>query len=126
MRDKFQLLIQVVVVVIVAYLVASGLKLFFGIPRPCELLETCPDSFSFPSRHTTIVFAVATLISFYISNKYVRVFAFVLSALVGYWRIYSGVHTVQDVFGGAVIGILIGILAYQIFKKYSSKNRRRH
>ena len=121
---RFTLIVQVLVVVVVAYLVASGLKLFFGIPRPCEFLETCPESFSFPSRHTTIVFAAATLLSFYISNKIFRILAFILAAAVGYWRLIAGVHTVQDVVGGAIIGIVIGIVVYNIFKKYFSRNRR--
>lgn len=118
------LMIQLIVVAIVAYLVASSLKLLFGIPRPCELLETCQESFSFPSRHTTMVFAAATLISFYISNKYLKIIAFVLSFIVGYWRVASGLHTLQDVVGGAVIGVVIGFLMYRIFKSYLSRNRR--
>ena len=126
MKSKyFLLLIQVLVVLIIAYLVASGLKLLFGIPRPCELLETCPNSFSFPSSHTTIVFAAVGLISFYISNRFLKSALFGAAVIVGFWRFYSGVHTIQDVVGGAIIGMGVGILVYYIFKKYTSKDRRR-
>jgi membrane-associated phospholipid phosphatase len=122
--SRSSLALQIIVVIIVAYLAASGLKLLFGVPRPCELLETCPESFSFPSRHTTIAFALATLVSFRISNRVVQALAFVLAGAVGYWRIFSGVHTIHDVIGGVIVGVIIGMLVYNIFKNHNHTKSR--
>lgn len=119
------MIVKVLIVLLVAYLVASGLKLLFGVPRSCELLESCPESFSFPSRHTTMVFAAATLVSLYISDRYLKVLAFALAFVVGYWRVASGLHTIQDVVGGAAIGVAVGFLMYKVFKSYLSRGRRR-
>jgi membrane-associated phospholipid phosphatase len=121
----FQILFQVIVVIVIAYLVSSGLKLLFGIPRPCELLESCPESFSFPSRHTTVFFATATLLSFYISSRFLKYLVFILAGAVALWRVLAGLHTIQDVVGGAILGIVVGMLVFNIFNKFKSKSRRR-
>lgn len=125
-NDKYlKLILQVIVVAVVAYLVASGLKLLFGVPRPCEIIDSCPDSFSFPSRHTTVFFAVATLLSLNMSSRILKIMSFVLAGSVGVWRVLAGLHTLQDVVGGAIIGIVIGILIFNAMRKYSLKSRRR-
>lgn len=118
-------LILVILGVSVAYLVTSGMKAIFAVPRPCELLDSCPDSFSFPSRHTAMAFAGATALSFYVRKLRPTVMIYVLAALVGYWRLSLGVHTMIDVVGGALIGVVIGLGMYYFVKKFRGSMRRR-
>jgi len=69
---------------------------------------------SFPSDHTTIVFALSMAIFFY--NKKLGSLLLFLSLLVGLSRIYTGVHYPLDVYGGAIVGILTSIIFYLILK----------
>ena len=69
-----------------------------------------PDSFSFPSGHTASSFAAATVL--FCTNKKWGIPALVLAALIGFSRIYCGVHYCTDVLGGMAVGVVIGVAAY--------------
>ncbi len=69
-----------------------------------------PDSFSFPSGHTTSSFAAAFVICYFFKAK-AGVPAFIVAALVGFSRIYVHDHYPTDVLVGIVIGIIYGIIA---------------
>ena len=96
---------------------SSLLKPYFARTRPCNLLENvrllvnCTRAYSFPSSHATNIFAQAALFSF-TYRRFTPLFAF-LALLVGYSRVYVGVHFPFDVLFGAVVGILCaaGVLA---------------
>jgi len=79
------------------------------------LLIRPPTDFSFPSGHTMCSFAPAVVI-FYM-NKRIGIFALILSSLVGFSRLYLYVHYPSDVFGGMIIGILVGIVTIIIFNR---------
>jgi undecaprenyl-diphosphatase len=81
--------------------------------RPCDVLAnvnrriTPSDKFSFPSGHTAAAFAMATLISFHFPILTLPVMAWAL--LVGFSRIYLGVHYPTDILAGIVIGVTSGL-----------------
>jgi len=62
--------------------------------------------YSFPSGHTGSSFAAAVIFYMYLPKKY-GIPAMVLAVLIGFSRLYLGVHYVSDVLGGAFIGIII-------------------
>ena len=66
---------------------------------------------SFPSGHTSQIFFLATLLilHFHLSLG-TSVALYVVAAFVGFTRIYVGAHYPRDVFGGAVLGSIWGIL----------------
>jgi undecaprenyl-diphosphatase len=87
------------------------LKGWIGRARPCAVLQNvhlltdCNTSFSFPSSHAVNMFAAA----FFLSQPFRRVSPLIygIAALVGYSRVYLGIHYPLDVVGGAGIGLLI-------------------
>ena len=86
------------------------LKDLFQRPRPFHPLRDATHlvSFSFPSNHASNMFALATFLSYNYSRSGLPCFP--LAALVGYSRIYVGSHYPFDVLGGALWGVLIGLL----------------
>ncbi len=75
---------------------------------------------SFPSGHTTLVFAFA--ISIYLYNKKIGIFLIILSVFVGISRIIVGVHFPLDIFVGFLIGSAVPIIVhYFVSKKQYAK-----
>ena len=63
---------------------------------------------SFPSGHTATTFALATVLAWHFPMATVPVFA--LASLIGYSRVYVGVHFLTDVLAAAAIGVVSGAL----------------
>jgi undecaprenyl-diphosphatase len=73
-----------------------------------ELKETIRgESLSMPSSHATNIFTAALFLSFYF-RKLWPVF-YLIAFLVGYSRVYLGVHFPLDVCVGAMVGTLCGL-----------------
>lgn len=115
------LFLQIILAVFIAYLVTTGLKFLFVEPRPCELLDSCPDGFSFPSRHTGMAVAAATIFAVYMRKIPHGILALSLGVLVGYYRVAIGAHTTIDVIGGFFVGVGAGLLVYYLSKKFPYK-----
>ena len=90
---------------------SSVLKPAFARTRPCKLLDretfnllvNCTRAFSFPSSHAANIFAQATLFAW--AYRKLTPVLILLALLVGYSRIYVGVHYPFDVLFGAVVGV---------------------
>lgn len=98
------------------------LKTVFARPRPFNLefdwwnaaykypeLVSRPDSFSFPSGHTSSAFAAAFAVLWY--NRKFGIPLTLFACLMGFSRIYVGVHYCTDVIAGAVVGLVYAIIA---------------
>ncbi|MCD8303100.1 MAG: phosphatase PAP2 family protein [Prevotellaceae bacterium] len=71
--------------------------------------------YSFVSSHAANLFALATYVSMVLRGRLLTVSLFLWAALVGYSRVYLGVHYPGDVLCGAMLGILVGWVCYQLF-----------
>ena len=102
------------------------LKDFFGRVRPFNAnpeivtLIKHPSSFSFPSGHTSGSFSAA-LVLYHMLPKKLGVPAVVLATMIGFSRMYVGVHYPTDILGGIVVAIIASTLAILITKKVMEK-----
>ena len=84
--------------------------------------------YSFPSGHTTSFFALALVVSIWVTSRtsltsfLVQVLLFVAAALGGYSRIYLSQHFSLDVFAGMIVGVSITIVCYVVFFRYKDLN----
>lgn len=87
---------------------SSVIKPMFGRIRPCHMLEgvnllaNCTKSYSFPSSHAANIFALAVAGSYYFKRAAAPLF--ILAFMIGYSRVYVGVHYPFDVLGGFAWG----------------------
>ncbi|MDX1918656.1 MAG: phosphatase PAP2 family protein [Candidatus Caenarcaniphilales bacterium] len=108
--------------VIAWHLSDEYLKPLFSRPRPfAEFSDLCtvgyrPHSTSFPSGHTLTSFAMAILIALNFRHILVQISAFAFALLIGWCRVYEGVHFPSDILGGMVFGMAIGALWYYLIK----------
>lgn len=109
---------------LIARVVVKGIIVFFyERPRPYISLSSTKeighvdsneDFQSFPSGHTIFFFALSAVV--YGFNKKLGTFFFVCSAIIGFARIFVGLHWPSDILGGAVLGILVGWVVYRFYK----------
>lgn len=88
----------------------------YDVNTAIAILIKKPLDFSFPSGHTAASFAAMTAL-FLTKMKKAWIAALVLAVLIAFSRLYFYVHYPTDVLGGAVVGILSGIIGYTIVEK---------
>lgn len=77
--------------------------------------------YGFVSSHAANTFAVATFLSLVFRHMPTTVSLLVWASIVGYSRIYLGVHFPLDVLFGALLGVVIGVLIYALLHFISLK-----
>ena len=101
------------------------LKNLIARPRPCwldssvRLLIADPTDYSFPSGHT-----LSSVIGATILTKTDRRFGYAaipLAALIAFSRLYLYVHFPSDVLAAAVLGVMIGELAFYADRRWTER-----
>lgn len=90
--------------------------------HPGELipLGKLNTSSSFPSSHMAYVLSLLTVYVYYYRKFLLPAAAF--AVFMAYARIHNSMHYPSDVLAGAALGVLYGILAIKISKKYVKKD----
>ncbi|HEX3095716.1 MAG TPA: phosphatase PAP2 family protein [Patescibacteria group bacterium] len=118
----------VVILMIFSFLIARGLlvtiiNIFYERRRPYQEFNFAPItskffSFrtsypnSFPSRHTTAYFAIATVVCLFFPALGASLVA--VSLMAGAGRVILGFHWPSDIVAGAILGTIIGYLTVAI------------
>lgn len=119
--------IAVLVSSVLEIIVVNGvIKKLIARPRPFVTFdEVVPlanilSEHSFPSGHTALVFSMAFVIYKLFPAIYGKV-AMVIACLVGFSRVYLGVHYPSDVLAGMVVGWFVSlgtVYVKNMYKKY--------
>ena len=67
-----------------------------------------------PSGHAALAFAMATLVTLIEAGLTVSTLSYLMAVLVAQSRIEGKIHTFWETVAGAILGVLIGLLVYQL------------
>jgi hypothetical protein len=103
------------------------LKDYFQDPRPPMEFMLDPKigtSYGLPSGHAQIAVTLWGLLAYELKNKWITVLASILIMLICFSRLYLGVHDIEDVLFGLIIGLLIltiwhSVITSKFFKELS-------
>ncbi len=116
--------------ILLAGVITGSLKIILGRARPTnqddnynfQFFEFDDDYNSFPSGHTTIAFAISSVIAGRIDRWWAYVGAYGLSASTAYARMYKNRHWFSDVVMGAAVGTLSGLAIMNAHDKDQTKS----
>ena len=103
----------------VPFVLLSAARHALDLPRPFEvyglepLLPREKPGRGFPSRHVFSIFVIGTCFCYL--DLRIGVTLLCLGAVLGALRVVSAVHFPRDVIVGAAIGVLSGILGFELF-----------
>ena len=130
---KRSYIIPLLLCIVGSEIFTSAGKFIFHRARP-DIAIYPENSFSFPSGHTTIAMAFYGFLAYMLIKnarqwkRKINIFfaSFILIILIGFSRLYLGVHYVSDVWGGYLAGaiwliIAIGFSEYFLYKKQKSE-----
>lgn len=102
--------LSVVISLIISQIIIHSIKIIVNRPRPNKVLTDINTfqiklyNYSFPSGHTTAIFAISMTLSLLIASSVITLALIFIATVVGVSRIYIGVHYPTDVMIGATIG----------------------
>jgi membrane-associated phospholipid phosphatase len=120
-KKKVEICLMLIYSFLLSGLIAQIIKNLTHYPRPISFFGNTAQQYfiqgltfhtsnSFPSGHTATAFAMAAVLSFMIPNKKWQAFFVIAASAVGFSRIYTGQHFLNDVLVGAIIGTVCGII----------------
>jgi undecaprenyl-diphosphatase len=119
---KKKMLLSGLTSLIVIFCLALLAGVLYNNPRPfviehfTPLIPHAPDN-GFPSDHTLLTSAIASVIFFY--NKKVGLLLLCISIIVGLSRVYVGVHHPIDIIASIIISFVGTSLVYIFLKRHS-------
>lgn len=137
-RNKFWIIVLAIALAMgasdqVSVLIKKAVKR----PRPCHEITLegevytvngrCGGAYGFVSSHATNSFSVALLTLLLLKKRWLTISMILWALVVGYSRIYLGVHYPGDVICGSLLGTLTGWGGYELFtlidKKYPGRQQ---
>jgi len=107
--------------------VNSIVKNLVKIPRPwttgkvTAVRQSTATGYSFPSGHSQSFASWSTMVALQVKKRWVSVTVVVLALLVGFSRLFLGVHYPSDVVAGLAIGVGLAFLGNYLFDKVENK-----
>lgn len=105
----------------IAFIIAKIASTLYFDPRPFVTHHFTPlishaANNGFPSDHSLISFAIASIV--FVFNKKLGLLLFVLGLLVGFSRVYAGIHSPIDIIGSLAISVIVSYSVYRALQKY--------
>jgi membrane-associated phospholipid phosphatase len=72
---------------------------------------------SFPSGHTTTIFALCSMFALLFNSKRFGVLLLLIAIITAYSRIYLSQHFLQDVVAGSLLGVITSSVIYYVLAK---------
>ena len=113
--------------VLTSVLVNNAIKDIFKLKRPIgeegirTLREETATGYSFPSGHTQGVASFYGSMAIYMKKKAMYIIATIMIVLIGFSRLYLGVHYPKDVIVGAILGVLTAWICYKLYIRIENK-----
>lgn len=129
-REKIYIFWTTIISVVVARgVITEIIRFFYHRSRPFLALQVhkllssgwfySDTEWSFPSGHSAFFFAMAAVI--YLYNKKWGIWFFMAAILMNISRIVAGVHYPSDIFGGMIVGVIVGYVVFYIAERKKSK-----
>jgi membrane-associated phospholipid phosphatase len=107
--------IRLSVALVLGVVINDGLKTLFTHPRPFDLDPSVglypAEGYGFPSGHAQMSVVIWGVLAAEIRKRWAWITAVILMVLIGFSRIYLGVHFPTDVLAGWAVGTLV-LIAY--------------
>ncbi len=129
-KTAANLLIFVCFLILFTDQLTNFFKIQVGRLRPCYNKEinfmlrlvksSCGGRFSFFSGHASNSFALALFFGGVLKSfsKYLPYLLLFIASLIAFSRVYIGVHYPLDIFCGAIVGSLIGLIFFRVWDKF--------
>jgi len=130
---KYKRRILIIIPIIILTITASdqlsvhAFKELFERLRPCHEPELeglvhivkgkCGGKYGFVSSHAANSFAIAMFSLALLKKRWFSITIIIWATLVGYSRVYLGVHYPGDVICGAILGIIIGLGFWLLYRR---------
>ncbi|MGN9164926.1 phosphatase PAP2 family protein [Tissierellaceae bacterium HCP3S3_D8] len=108
-----------------SYSVNFILKILFHRIRPIEFFRVNQSGYSFPSGHSMVSMSMYLMIAYILTRdeddlkkkRFLYVLSIILVLLMGFSRLYLGVHWPTDVIGGYIVGYIVYYISIRIIKE---------
>ncbi len=125
-KTKYQNMVVVALgsAIVARFGLVALIRFFYYHPRPFLVLQNIHQLMnhemesSFPSGHAAFYFALANGV--YLYNKKAGLAYLALAGLMGFARVFVGVHWPFDILAGAVLGIVTAVLCNELWRKYKN------
>lgn len=115
-----------------AFLTSQIFKFIFRRDRPAEIFLVKAIGYSYPSGHmfvsSAFYFYILYLINKKISNKIIKCILFIMTTLlillIGFSRIYLGVHYTTDIIGGLLMAMAYLMIYIKITDKFIGDRKK--
>lgn len=123
-KDKSKALL-ITINLVYTFFISQIFKIIIQRKRPIDIFLTNAIGYSYPSGHTMVSSSFYLFLTYLITNKirnkllcfFIWIISLFLIIIIGFTRLYLGVHYLSDVIGGMLLGItclMIYIKGYNI------------
>lgn len=120
-----QIIVLSIISLPLVYFVAKIIGFFYYDPRPFVVEHFNPLIFhvadnGFPSDHVLLTSSIAALVYFF--NKKIGILLWILVLVVGFSRVFVGIHHTIDIFGSIAISFFVIFAIYKLTKSLNIIN----